>query len=328
LGAKRPSLNALRALEGTVRLSSMTAAAEELSVTHGAVSRHIKSLEEMFGIPLLLRGPRSVQATPEGGRLASELSRAFDLIASSVEQLQPGPLTLSCSSTIMMSWLIPRIGAFHELHPDIELRFNMNYDRIDFVRDEISVAIRVSMIEPPKEVIIKNMIDEWIGPVCSPEYASKHFRAPGDLDRCALMATKTRPGGWTDWARASGQSRELRPQRFYDHFYLLIQAAACGLGVAMVPKILVLDDLRSGKLVAPLGFVAGPFKIVLWIAPHLRARSETRALVDWLTKEFRKPGMQSDADEPLPMNSLPTAPGIGGLASPRSAQTHGRPLRS
>jgi len=142
------------------------------------------------------------------------------------------------------------------------------------------------------------------------------------------MATKTRPGGWTDWARASGQSRELRPQRFYDHFYLLIQAAACGLGVAMVPKILVLDDLRSGKIVAPLGFVAGPFKIVLWIAPHLRARSETRALVDWLTKEFRKPGMQSDADEPLPMNSLPTAPRIGGLASPRSAQTHGRPLRS
>ena len=132
--AKRPSLNALRALEATVRLSSMTAAAEELSVTHGAVSRHIKSLEEMFGIPLLLRGPRSVQATPEGGRLASELSRAFDLIASSVEQLQPGPLTLSCSSTIMMSWLIPRISGFHVVHPDIELRFNMNYDRIDFVR--------------------------------------------------------------------------------------------------------------------------------------------------------------------------------------------------
>ena len=155
----------------------------------------------MFGIPLLLRGARSVHATPEGARLAAELSRAFDLIASSVEQLQPGPLTLSCSSTIMMSWLIPRIAAFHELHPDIELRFNMNYDRIDFVRDEISVAIRVSMIEPPKEVIIKDMIDEWIGPVCSPEYALKHFKGSGDLDRCVLMATKTRPGGWADWAR-------------------------------------------------------------------------------------------------------------------------------
>jgi hypothetical protein len=74
----------------------------------------------------------------------------------------------------------------------------------------------------------------------------------------------------------------------------------------MVPKILVLDDLRSGKLVAPLGFVAGPFKIVLWIAPHLRARSETKALVNWLTQEFRKPGMQGEAHEPVAMNSQRT----------------------
>jgi LysR family transcriptional regulator, glycine cleavage system transcriptional activator len=287
----------------------MNAAAGELSVTHGAISRHIKTLEGVFGIPLLLRCARSVQATSLGGRLATELSRAFDLIASSVEQLQPGPLTLSCSSTIKMSWLIPRIGAFHELHPDIELRFNMNYDRIDFVRDEISVAIRNSMIDPPKEVIIKDMINEWIGPVCSPEYASKHLEskhlgATGELDRCVLLATKTRPGGWADWARTTAQSGEFRPRRFYDHFYQLIQAAACGLCVAMVPKILVLDDLRSGKLLAPLGFVPGPFNIVLWIAPHLRVRSETKALVEWLTQEFRKPGMQGEANELLPMNSL------------------------
>ena len=304
---KRPSLNALRALEATVRLSSMTAAAAELSVTHGAVSRHVKSLEEMFGIPLLLRGARSVDPTPEGARLASELSSAFALIASSVEQLQPGPLTLSCSSTIMMYWLIPRIGAFHELHPEIELRFNMNYDRIDFVRDEISVAIRNSMIEPPKEVIIKDMVDEWIGPVCSPEYAAKHFGKAADLNRCVLMSTKTRAHGWTDWVKASAQSLELRPQKSYEHFYLLIQAAACGLGVAMVPKILVLDDLRSGKLVAPLGFVAGPFKLVLWIAPHLRARTETKALVEWLTNEFRKPGMQGQTVEPVPAPLLRAA---------------------
>jgi LysR family transcriptional regulator, glycine cleavage system transcriptional activator len=284
-----------------VRLSSMTSAAEELSVTHGAVSRHIKSLEEMFGIPLVVRGTRSLVATPEGGRLANDLSNAFALIASSVEQLQPGPLTLSCSATIMMSWLIPRIGAFHELHPEIEVRFNMNYDRIDFVRDEISVAIRNSMIEPPREVIIKDLIDEWIGPVCSPEYAARHFRNPSDLQQCVLLAAKTRPGGWADWAKAVGHDVEFRPQKLYDHFYLLVQAAACGLGVGMVPKILVQDDLRSGKLVAPLGFVAGSFKLVLWVAPHLRARAETRALVDWLTKEFRKPGMQGETDEAVPV---------------------------
>jgi hypothetical protein len=75
----------------------------------------------------------------------------------------------------------------------------------------------------------------------------------------------------------------------------------------MVPKILVLDALRSGKLVAPLGFVIGPFKIVLWVAPHLRARHETIALVDWLTKEFRKPGMQGNSVERAPINTLRAA---------------------
>ena len=111
---------------------------------------------------------------------------------------------------------------------------NMNYDRIDFVRDEISVAIRNSMIEPPREVIIKDLIDEWIGPVCSPEYAARHFRNSSDLQKCVLLATKTRLNGWADWAKALAEDVEFRPQKIYDHFYLLIQAAACGLGVGMV----------------------------------------------------------------------------------------------
>lgn len=284
----------------------MSAAADELSVTHGAVSRHIKSLEDMFGIPLLIRGARAVQATPEGGKLAIELSSAFGLIASAVEQLQPGPLTLSCSSTIMMYWLIPRISAFHALHPDIELRFNMNYDRIDFVRDEISVAIRNNMIEPPKDVVIRDMADEWIGPVCSPEYAlAQGIAEPADLERCALLSTKTRPAGWTDWLKAAGKQLNLRASNSYEHFYLLIQAAACGLGVAMVPKMLVLEDLRSGKLVAPFGFVTGPYKLVLWIAPHLRARPDTKALVGWLTEELRKPGAQGEAAAPSACKAIP-----------------------
>lgn len=295
-GVKRPSLNALRAFEATARLSSMSAAADELSVTHGAVSRHIKSLEDMFGVALLTRGVRSVHATPEGARLATDLAHAFALISSSVEQLQPGPLTLSCSSTIMMSWLIPRIGAFHALHPDTELQFNMNYDRIDFVRDKISVAIRNNMIEPPKDVVVREMIDEWIGPVCSPDYlAANGIAQPPDLERCALLSTKTRPNGWSDWFKAAGLETGATPHNSYEHFYLLIQAAACGLGVAMVPKMLVLDDLRSGKLVAPFDFVPGPYKLVLWIASHLRLRADTRALVEWLTVELRKPGMQGEA---------------------------------
>jgi DNA-binding transcriptional LysR family regulator len=294
----RPSLNALRALEATARLRSMSAAAGELSVTHGAISRHIKSLEEIFGMPLLVRTARALEPTPEGAKLAEDLSHAFSLIASSVAQLRPAPLTLSCSATIMMYWLIPRIGGFHASWPDAELRFNMNYDQIDFVRDEISVAIRNSMIEPPKEVLIKELVTEWIGPVCSPEYfASTRLRTPADLDGCNWLAPKTRPDVWKEWVDASNVALPLRTPQSYEHFYLLIQAAICSLGIAVVPKILVLDDLRSGKLVAPFGFVPGPHRLMLWIAPHLRNRQDTRALVAWLIAEFKKPGTQDDSRE-------------------------------
>ncbi len=146
----RPSLNALRAFEAAARLRSMTAAAAELMVTHSAISRHVRSLEDLFGVPLLKRSSHTVEATAEGARLTEGLSTAFQMIDASVSQLRPGPLTLSCSATIMMHWLIPRISKFHVQNPGIEIRFNMNYDQINFVHDKISVAIRNSMIRFPR----------------------------------------------------------------------------------------------------------------------------------------------------------------------------------
>lgn len=297
----RLSLNALRAFEATARLRSMSAAADELCVTHGAVSRHVRSLEESLGVVLLNRGPHSTDPTPEGTRLADDLSTAFSLIQSSVEQIQPGPLTLSCSSSIMMYWLIPRMSRFNARHPDIKLQFNMNYDQVDFVRDKIGVAIRNSTIQPPKDVEIRELMVESIGPVCSPEYMrSMRLKAASDLAGAHLMSSKTRSSAWSDWVTASGyQGPPLAANESYDHFYLLIQAAACGLGVATVPRMLVLDDLRSGKLVAPFGFVAGPRQLTLWVAPHLAARQETRALTDWLDEELHS----SEADDAIALNS-------------------------
>jgi len=285
----RPSLNALRAFEATARLRSMTLAADELCVTHGAVSRQIKSLEATFGVSLLTRGAQSTDPTPDGLRLAEGLSAAFNMIHATIEQLKPGPLTLSCSASIMMYWLIPRIGRFHEQHPDVELQFNMNYEQIDFVRDKISVAIRSSTIEPPKDAIIRDLMIEWIGPVCSPEYLdSVRLKKPADLARARVLSTKTRAQAWPDWLAASGNGAlELRPQESFEHFYLLIQAAACGLGVAAVPHMLVMQDLRSGKLVAPFGFLPGPRQLVLWVAPHLGLRQEIQALENWLAAEMR-----------------------------------------
>ena len=122
-----PSLNALRAFEATARRRSMTLAAEELCVTHGAVSRQIKSLEAALGMALLTRSGRSVEPTPEGLRLAEGLRAAFSLMDATIEHVRPSPLVLSCSSSIAMCWLIPRISGFYQRNPDTELRaFSVN----------------------------------------------------------------------------------------------------------------------------------------------------------------------------------------------------------
>ncbi|WP_175772346.1 LysR family transcriptional regulator [Paraburkholderia phenazinium] len=283
----RPSLNALRAFEVSVRLGSMTLAANELGVTPGAVSRHIQSLETIFSITLLKRLGQSVEPTSEGRRLAVSLSEGFQLINASVQQLQPGPLTVSCSATIMMYWLIPRLARFKQAYPDVEVLLNVNYGPLDLAREEVSVAIRNDMLAPPQDVIVKHLMKEETGLVCAPGFFEKHGqRGLDDLLKMRILATKTRPRAWRDWlARVGRQDLDVMPHDVYEHFYLMIQAASCGLGVAIAPRMMVEEEIGSGRLVAPYGFEEGEYNIVLWIAPSLRSSKDLQALVAWLRKE-------------------------------------------
>ena len=290
MNTPRPSLNALRAFEAAVRLGKLTSAANELGVSHGAVSHHIASIEDLFGIPLLRRLPRAVQPTEEGARLAAQLTEGFRLIDVGIKMLQPSPLTISCSSTIMMHWLIPRLASFKEAHPRAEVRLNVNFGMVDFVKDEISVAIRVDSVRPPKDVILQPLIREEIGPVCAPGYLHQHpIASPNDLTAARLLESATRPRAWDEWWAAIGaQGSALPKHETYEHFYLQNQAAACGLGVGLSPRILVEDQIAAGRLVAPLGFVESPYSLVLWIAPHLRLRADLRALVGWIKKKMEE----------------------------------------
>jgi DNA-binding transcriptional LysR family regulator len=304
MDAPLPSLNALRAFEATVRHRSITRAAAELCVTHGAVSRQIKALEAAMGITLLSRGIKASVPTPEGEQLAEGLATAFSLVYATVERLRPGPLTLSCSASITMCWLIPRMPSFYAKHPGVEIKLDMNYDRVDFTRDNISVAIRNSTIEPPRSAIIRPLGTEWIGPVCSPNYLeSLPLKRPRDLSRATLLATKTRPQAWGDWLAAIDEQVEpLRMHQSFDHFYLMIQAAACGLGVAVVPHMLAINELNTERLVAPFGFTPGKRELSLWIAPHLASRSDLKTLEKWLLQELGE-GLR-DSSNPVPRRSI------------------------
>ncbi|TGE01770.1 LysR substrate-binding domain-containing protein [Methylobacterium nonmethylotrophicum] len=289
LPARLPSLVALRAFEAAARHRSLTRAAAELCVTHGAVSRHVKALEAALGVPLLRRGGVASEPTPEGARLAEGLGTAFGQIAATLAEIAPGPLTLSCSASIMLCWLIPRMPAFHAAHGDVPVELDASYDRVDFGRDRISAAIRSSTIPAPRDALIRDLGREWIGPVCAPDYLREvSLRRPEDLRGAALLATRTRPEAWRDWCAASGHpDLAAAPRRSFEHFYLMIQAASCGLGVAVVPHMLVIGEVKAGRLVAPFGFVPGQRALKLWIAGHLGDRPDLRALERWLVAEMR-----------------------------------------
>jgi DNA-binding transcriptional LysR family regulator len=293
-------LNALRAFESTARLGTMSAAAAELGVTHGAISRHIKVLELQFGVLLLQRHPRAVTTTKEGTKLAMGLAEGFRHIQLAVSGVLPGPLTLSCSATMMMYWLIPRLERFKQNNPDIELRLNVNYGEVDFIRDDISVAIRNSMYQPPPTAVTRKLMTEDIGPVCHPDYAARfHLRTLDDLPGKRILASATRPRAWAEWTHAVGRPDLLLvPQDVFGHFYLLIQAAACGLGLALAPRLLVESEIATGHLVAPFGFTPGPHRLELWYADHLRSRPDLRLLVAWLADEMKR--SQADCDEAEP----------------------------
>jgi LysR family glycine cleavage system transcriptional activator len=285
---QRLPLYSLRAFEAAARLGSMTAAARELYVTHGAISRHVHVLEEQFGLPLLHRHARSVSPTAEGASLAGQLTEAFRVMQEAVARLAPGPLTLSCSATIMMKWLIPRLSEFKSKNPDVEVRLNMSHGELNFVQDQISLAIRTSMNRAPQDTVIEPLLQEQIGPVCHPEYVARiGISSVASLSRARILETATRPHAWAEWAALMNCADiGLVPHERYEHFYLANQAAASQLGVALSPRYLVQEELDSGALVAPFGFIRSPHTLNLWIAPHERLRDDVKRLAAWIKEHM------------------------------------------
>lgn len=287
-GPQRLPLSSLRAFEATARLGSMSAAASELFVTHGAISRHVHLLEDQFGVPLLVRHARSVSPTPEGAALAGQLTEAFRLMREAVARLKPGPVTLSCSATIMTKWLIPRLGDFKRANPNTEIRLNISHGEVDFVQDQISVAIRSSMKRPPQGVVIEPLVHEQIGLVCHRDYqAQVGITSIASLARARILETATRPNAWNEWAALMNcEDLRLAAHERYEHFYLVIEAAVSQLGVALVPRYLVEKEIDTGQLVAPFGFIDSPYSLSLWIAPHERFRDDVRKLSNWIRKQM------------------------------------------
>lgn len=277
-------MNALRAFEATARLGRMQEAAAELYVTHSAISRQVRNLEDILGIQLFV-GPRNnLRLSADAAAVLPQITEAFEQLevaVSRLRQAQFGVVRVSCLGTLSMRWLIPRLEGFHNAFPKIDLQLSSDDKPVNFLRSSLDLAIRIGA-EFPGHAKVHNLFADLVGPVLSPDLmADLGAGSPEVLTRLPLLHTHTRPEAWPDWAASHGISLP-KGGRHYEHFYFMLEAAAAGLGVAIAPYILVCDDLKAGRLVAPFGF--SPNGMNYAILARAEPSAPARAFIEWLVE--------------------------------------------
>jgi LysR family transcriptional regulator, glycine cleavage system transcriptional activator len=254
-----PPLKTLPVFEIAADRLSFTEAAGELHLTHGAVSRQIKALESQLGVPLFRRRNRRIELTQAGVAFLPSVRQALSLLETSTAEIATSPregaLVVSCLATFMMRWLIPRLYSFNAMHRKIQVRLFASHMPVDFARDGIDVAIRLSRTAWPRNVIAAPFLADRLGPVCAPALLKGRKRLRlSDLRRYRLLHAETRAEAWLDWGHARGTTIDLGNSQGFEHTYFMLEAAASGLGIGIASHALVEHDLQSGRLVAPFGF--------------------------------------------------------------------------
>ncbi|WP_431854795.1 LysR substrate-binding domain-containing protein [Azospirillum sp.] len=251
-----PSMSALTAFEAAARTGSFTVAARELSLTQGAISRQVKALEEQLGCPLFVRQGLRVTLTPAGTAYAEEVRGALHRIRSASLRVigapRGGVLKLAILPTFGTRWLVPRLPAFQRANPEIIIHFSTKLAPFDFSTEDLDAAIHFG--EPDwAGAVCDRLMDEEVLPVCAPAFLAAHpVASPADLAALPLLHTTTRPDAWAEWFSAQGIDAIEGAGMHFEQFATTAQAAVAGLGVAMLPTLLVEAELRLGALVPAL----------------------------------------------------------------------------
>lgn len=289
-----PPLNALRAFEAAARHENLSRAAEELGVTHGAVSRQVAVLEDWLHTRLFLRTAAQLRLTEAGRRYSQQIAPALDrLSVASLELLdgaRPQKLRVSAPPTFVMRWLIPHMSGFQREHPDVEILITTSIAPINFEENSYDLAVR-STPGLSSGSHWGPFITETVAPVCHVDLLEKPGLAtPSDLARHTLIRHGTASFTWSDWLEGMGCA-DLKPTASlgFEQMYLSLQAASEGLGVALVPLFLVVDDIAAGRLAAPFGML-GALKRSYYYAcpPRPPEESATLAFCEWLVEEGRR----------------------------------------
>ncbi|SDE39570.1 transcriptional regulator GcvA [Paraburkholderia lycopersici] len=287
-----PPLNALRAFEAAGRLGSFKEAAAELHVTPGAVSQQVRLLEAWLGAPLFERRNRQVTLTPAAKAWLEEIGPLFEKISQAtarygVIEAVSRTLSVSAPATFTLRWLVPRLAKFRAGHPDFEVKVETSNGPLESLKEDHDVVIRGGP-DTFYGYSMRPFLSEDRLPVCSPDLLKRvPLREPGDLRQHTLLHTSSLPRLWPDWL-ASARIPNLRPAATltFDHFYLTLQAAIDGIGIAMGPTALVADDLAAGRLVAPFASPRLPSRSYCTYVPDEKVDDERVVLFrSWLERE-------------------------------------------
>jgi LysR family glycine cleavage system transcriptional activator len=284
-----PPLNALRAFEAAASNGSLTRAAQELSVTQGAVSRHVSPLEQWLGVGLFIRTRRGAELTPEGATYYRGIQRAFEEIDSHTRNLMRRPasntLRLKLPPTFAIRWLVPRLARFHALNRHSDVQITTSHQPVDFNREDVDVAIH-SGPEPDSSLYSRRLFGETLLPVCSPGLFKRYpkLRRPQDLSQHVLLCSMHRPNDWPNWLKQAGVTGvDGNSGLKFENSALAYQAATDELGVVMAQLAFVDDDLRVGRLIAPLALRVETGEAYYLACPDIRrATAKIAAFEDWI----------------------------------------------
>ena len=287
-----PPLNALRAFEAAGRLGSFKDAAAELHVTHGAVSQHVRLLEEWLGAPLFERHNRRVALTAAAKAYLEEIGPLFEQLSQATARYGvAGPvartLSVNAPATFTLRWLVPRLEKFRAEHPDVDVKVETSNEPVESLKEPCDVVIRGGPDTFYGYAMQPFLAEERL-PVCSPALLQRlPLRMPDDLRQHTLLHTSSLPRLWPDWL-AKAEIAALRPAATltFDHFYLTLQAAIDGIGIAMGPTALVSGDLAAGRLVAPFAGPRLPSRSYCTYVPDEKSGDELVVLFRaWLERE-------------------------------------------
>ncbi len=251
-----PPIPALMALEAVDRLGTASAAAEELSLTQGAISRALQGLEAQLGVPLLTRERQRLHLTPAARDYVAEVRRALQTLASASITLRANPtggsLALAILPAFGMHWLAPRLHRFTEAHPEVTLHLSTRLRPFDFAGSGFDAAIHYGRQDWPATASLK-LMDEALIAVAAPALVPQPLARADDILRHPLLQMESRSGDWGRWLAHHGAGGPRPTGMLFDQFATMAQGAVHGLGIALLPTFLIRRELAERRLVPVFG---------------------------------------------------------------------------